>query len=581
MVVFATQSLIKDPPFSKIDLISCRNFLIYLGTHLQKQLIPILHYSLNPGGFLFLGSSESIGPFSDLFSVYNNKWKMFKPKSVSTLHLGAMDLPTVQTINTVVRSPDTEFAEKGEKTLSDITEKLLLQSYTPACVIISENGDIHYIHGRTGKYLEPSPGKARLNIYDMAREGLRLELQSGIRRVIAKKTDSYIENLQVKTNGGISAVNVTMRYISEYSQLKGQIMVVFEDVKTQLQKKRDKGITHKAEKRSDRVTELEFELKSAREQLQTSVEELEASNEELQSTNEELQSANEELQSTNEELETSKEELQSVNEELMTLNAESQGKIEELTQLSNDINNLLSGTEIATVFLDTELNIKRYTPVTNRIINLIKSDVGRPLSDIASTLNDQNMVKDAQEVLKTLVPRESEVKDKSGLWFIVRIMPYRTLENVIEGIIITFAEITEQKRLQAELTDSLNFSQGIVEAVREPLLVLDSDLRVLSANRSFYSTFKVTEKETKNKRIYDLGDKQWNIPKLREFLEKILPTNTILQEFKVEHDFPIIGKKNMLLNARRITLKGRKTENILLAIEDVTNKNEKTTGNRQ
>jgi two-component system CheB/CheR fusion protein len=572
MVVFATQNLIKDPPFSKIDLISCRNLLIYLGTQLQKKLIPIFHYSLKPGGVLFLGSSESIGSFSDLFSVYNSKWKIFKPKSVSALHLGAMDFPTVQTMNTADRRPDTESEEKGEKTLSVITEKLLLQSYAPACVIINENGDIHYIHGRTGSYLEPSPGKAQLNIYAMAREGLKLELQSGIRKVIVKKTDSFIENLHVKTNGGISAVNVTIRYISEYSQLKGMIMVVFEDVKTGLLKKSDKKVSLKTEKKSAQISALEFELKSAREQLQTSVEELEASNEELQSTNEELQSANEELQSTNEELETSKEELQSVNEELMTLNAESQGKIEELTQLSSDINNLLTGTEIATVFLDTELTIKRYTPATNRIINLIKSDLGRPLSDIASTLEYKHLVKDAQEVLKTLVPKEFEVQDKSGLWFFIRIMPYRTLENVIEGIIITFVEITAQKNAQSELSDALNFSGSIVETVREPLVVLDSDLRILSANSSFYKTFKVTEKETKNRRIYDLGNKQWNIPKLKELLDKILPMNAFFEDYEVEHKFPVIGKRTMLLNARRIQLKGRKTENILLAIEDVTNK---------
>ena len=202
MVVFATQNLIKDPPFSRIDLISCRNLMIYLGPHLQKKIIPLFHYSLTPGGVLFLGSSESIGSFSDLFSVHNNKWKMFRPKKVTPLHMGSMYYPTSQTINTVETGPREKGAQKGEKNLSDITEKLLLQNYAPACVIISENGEIHYIHGRTGRYLEPSPGKARLNINAMAREGIQLELQSGIRRVIAKKTDYFIENLHVKTNGG-------------------------------------------------------------------------------------------------------------------------------------------------------------------------------------------------------------------------------------------------------------------------------------------------------------------------------------------------------------------------------------------
>jgi two-component system CheB/CheR fusion protein len=576
MVVFATQNLLKDPPFSKIDLISCRNLLIYLGARLQKQLIPLFHYALKPEGILFLGSSESIGIFSDIFSVYNSKWKIFKPKGLSHLDLRAMDFPLAQRVHEhapgIEKLP--EAVKKGGIPLDVLTGKMLLEHYAPACVVVNENGDILYIHGRTGDYLEPSQGNARMNIYEMAREGLRIELKTGIRRVITKKEDVVVEGLKVRSNSDIHLVNLTIKHISERDYLSELIMIVFEDVTAPLKKKSGKKLSRKEEKGSKRVSDLEFELKSTREQLQTTIEELEASNEELQSTNEELQSANEELQSTNEELETSKEELQSLNEELMTVNAESQGKIEELTQLNNDINNLLSGTEIATVFLDTEMKIKRYTPESNRIINLIQSDVGRHVNDISSALQYEDLVEDAEEVLKTLTPKEMELREKSGLWFLTRIIPYRTVDNVIDGIVITFTDISTQKHLQNELTDAREYAENIVETIREPLIILDADMLVISANKAFYDTFKVMKKETENRFIYDLGNRQWNIPKLRELLEEILTEKSIFQGFMVEHDFPSIGKKKMVLNARKIVQKGKGKDLILLAIEDITEKTE-------
>jgi two-component system CheB/CheR fusion protein len=411
-----------------------------------------------------------------------------------------------------------------------------------------------------------------MNVYEMARDGLRLELRAGIRKVISRKKDVVYEGLTVRTNGDIALVNVTIKYIREQHHLMGLIMVIFEAAAPLPQKKASKKISLSEEKRDKRITALEFELKSTREQLQSSVEELEASNEELQSTNEELQSANEELQSTNEELETSREELQSVNEELMTLNAESENKIEELSEVSNDINNLLLGTEIATIFLDTELRIKRYTPAANRVINLIQSDIGRPISDISSTLQYEHLVDDAGEVLRTLIPKEIEVREKSGLWFLMRTMPYRTTENVIDGVVLTFIDITEQKQTQMDLSDNRRFSDGIVETLREPLIVLDSELKVVKANRAFYRMFKVAERDTEKILIYELGDRQWDIPKLRKLLEDILPKNTHFNDFEVTHEFPAIGKKTVVLNARRINQEGKGSEMILLAIEDVTKK---------
>ena len=495
IIVFAVQNVTKDPPFSKVDLISCRNLLIYLGPELQKKLIPLFHYALKPEGILFLGTSETIGTFSDLFSAVSNKWKVFKPKKTSLISAASMDYypARMKTAPVKMQSPQKELT--GEISLGEMTEKLLTERYAPPCVIIDKDGSILYFHGRTGKYLEPSPGKARLNIFEMAREGLRLELRAEIRKAVTKKTDTVIKNLKVKTNGDIYTVNVDIRHINKPAHLKGLIMVVFEETAPSLRAKAGKKLSQTEKQGSRRSAELEFELKSMREQLQSTIEELEASNEELQSTNEELQSANEELQSSNEELETSKEELQSVNEELMTVNAESQSKIDELTLVTNDMNNLLAATKIATIFLDNDLNIKRFTPAISKVVKLIQTDIGRPVRDFSSSLVYEDMVKDAGEVLRTLIAKEIEVSDKNGLWFLMRILPYRTIDNIIDGVVITFTDITEQKHAQEVLSDTLIYAESIVDTVRDPLIVLDTGMKVVSANRAFYQTFKVNKED--------------------------------------------------------------------------------------
>lgn len=571
MVVFAAQNIIKDPPFSRIDLISCRNLLIYLGPELQKRLIPLFHYSLKPEGILFLGSSETIGPFSDLFTAFDTKWKFFRPKSVPSQHPAALGYTGIYPDGIGKKEARVEKGKTPDISLGELTEKVLLKSYSPPCVIINENGNILYIHGKTGKYLEPAPGKANLNIHEMAREGLKLELRTAVRTVINKKNDVYFENLKVKSNGGLQSCGLRVKRISEPG-LIGLLMVIFEHTETHEQTGTKKQ-TAKNRERAPRLEELEFELKSTREQLQTTIEELEASNEELQSTNEELQSANEELQSTNEELETSKEELQSVNEELMTVNAESQNKIDELTRSSNDMNNLLASTDIATIFLDSDLRIKRYTPSASGVIKLIHTDIGRPVSDIVLTLEYEHLEYDVDQVLNTLIPVEKEVSGRKGKWYLMRIMPYRTMENVIDGVVITFVDISSQKKLQMDLADARDYAESMVMTVREPLLILDSGLHVMSANPVFYNWFHVSKEDTMNRLIYELGNRQWDIPKLRELLEKILPKKTALKDFEVEHDFPSIGRKKMLLNAHSIKQTGKGSELIILSIEDITEKN--------
>ncbi len=577
-VIFAVQNLIKDAPFTKMDLISCRNLLIYLEPELQNKLIPLLHYSLKPGGFLFLGSSESIGAFSDLFSAVDKKWKFFQSKAaVSSAHeMTPTGLPW-----TLEHARENFGEEKKGKyaSVAEVVQKALLHDFSPPSVVIDEKGNILYVHGQTGKYLEPAPGQASLNILDMAREGILFELRSGIHNVLAKNKEVIYRGVQVKANVGSHPINLTIKPLRESGAAPGLMMVVFQDLFPPI-KEMGEGEKKRAKvpsKTSRRIEKLEEELSYTKESLQATIEEMQSANEELKSTNEELQSTNEELQSTNEEMETSKEELQSVNEELVTVNSELQAKIEMLSRAESDMRNLLNTTDIGTIFLDQNLGISRFTTEATKVINLIPADIGRPISHLASKLAYENLVADAQEVLHTLIPKEVEVKTKDENYYLMRILPYRTVENVIAGVVITFVNITQLKQateelqeLTARLTASRNYAESIIATVREPLVVLDTDLRVISANQSFYNTFQVTPEETKGKYFYELGNRQWDIPKLRQLLEEILPKSTLFQNFEVQHTFPVIGQKNMLLNARKIVQDGDSPELILLAFEDIT-----------
>jgi two-component system, chemotaxis family, CheB/CheR fusion protein len=368
-----------------------------------------------------------------------------------------------------------------------------------------------------------------------------------------------------RTEGEIGYLNLTVRPLAAPG-IANLFLLVFEEQPAPPPARKGRGKAPASPDEGSRIAVLEHELQATREYLQTTVEELEASNEELKSTNEELQSTNEELQSTNEELETAKEELQSTNEELVTVNSELHNKIDELTEVNNDINNLLASTEIGTIFLGRDLRIKRFTPAATRLFNLIPTDVGRSVKDITVKMDYDRLWQDAEEVLHSLQLKELEVKNISGEIFATRILPYRTRENVIDGVVMTFLDISSPHLLSM----ARNFAQNIVDTVREPLLVLDNNLKVMSANQVFYKTFHTLRTETENHPIYDLGNGQWDIPKLRELLEDIIPKNASFQGFKVEHNFPQIGPKTMLLNARRIPAAGENPSMILVAIEDVT-----------
>ena len=469
MIIFSEQNVAKDPPFSKIDLISCRNLLIYLGGDLQKKIILMFHYALNPGGFLFLGSSETVGDSGDLFKVQDRKLKLYQRRGTIPVSGNAASGRALPLVSDMESSPS-QFPHKAagqvKLPLREMTEHELLQHCSPAGILVNSQGDILYLHGRTGMYLEPSQGVTGIsNILSMAREGLREKLIPALKQALGSKDVVRCPGLLIKTNSHFVTVDLTIRPVMSGSVVTSDAplyLVVLEETPGMPPEQAGHGAPSELERAlafdSDAdscVAALKQELRAKEEYLKTTNEKLETSNEELKSTNEEMQSINEELQATNEELETSKEELQSVNEELTTVNAELQTKVIDLTQANNDMNNLLAGTGIGTVFVDHRLRILRFTPSVTRIINLIKSDVGRPVGHIVSNLSGYDrLVSDTQDVMDTLVPREVEVQSNSGAWYTMHIMPYRTLNNVIEGAVMTFVEITRRKQIEEELKRS-------------------------------------------------------------------------------------------------------------------------------
>jgi chemotaxis methyl-accepting protein methylase len=448
MVIFAPQNLIMDPPFTKLDLLSCRNLLIYLTPEVQRKLIPLFHYSLSAGGILFLGSAETIGGTSDLFAPLSGKSRLFR-RSESPLRTEPVEFPSSFSAGPATGT-EARQAPKPPASLQALADQLVLQRYAPPSVLVNDKGDILYISGHTGKYLEPAAGKANWNLFAMAREGLRYELAAAFQKVLRQKERVVLHGLKVGTNGGEQCVEVTVQRIEEAGPLQGLVMIVFTDVAAPLAAKAAVRAP-KAHARSARLADLEQELQRVRAEARATHEEMQTSQEELRSANEELQSTNEELQSTNEELTTSKEEMQSMNEELQTLNTELQAKVDELSRASNDMKNLLDSTDIATLFLDKELHVRRFTPQATQIIKLIPGDVGRPVTDLVSDLNYPALADDVRDVLRTLASTDKPVAARDGRWFAVRIMPYRTLDDRIDGVVITFADITAAKTLEAKL----------------------------------------------------------------------------------------------------------------------------------
>ncbi len=510
--IFSTQDVVKDPPFSKLNLVCCRNLMIYLNSEAQSKIIPLFHYTLVTEGILMLGSSETIGSYTKMFKPIDNKWKIFRKKEIPVSLREQIYFPSGITHRTPPGKENQFIAAKGKINLSRIAQTTILNQLSPVAVITDEKGDILHIQGKSGKYLEPPSGPPSSNILDMAREGLKIELSSALREICASGKEIYKQGIRVKTNGDYQHVNLRLKKIHEPRELSGRIMVVFEESGGDRQKNKTNkpGSSEWRKKESHRFADLEKELQNTRESHQITIEELESSNEELKSTNEELQSSNEELQSTNEELESSKEELQSLNEELQTVNSELQCKLDELTAAHDDMRNLMNSTEIATIFVDNNINIKRFTQETTAIVNLIQSDIGRPLNHVVSNLDYDDMIDDIEKVLKSLMPKNLEVKTTDGSWYSMRIMPYRTTDNRIEGAVITFANISDQKQAAGQMQKAWQLTRAVFDLNNNPLAVINTEGTIIIANSEFSSLMNASPETVVNQKILALKQNKIN-----------------------------------------------------------------------
>ena len=577
LCVFARQDLGSDPPFSNLDLVSCRNVLIYLADSLQKKVMPIFHYSLNPTGFLLLGTSESTGKFSSLFTSVHKKSKIYAKKLTATRPTFSFTPSSYPVAKTVQKQGVNEENSIEGLDLQRETEQLILNRYAPATVLVNEEMKILQVRGDIDPYFKVVAGTPDLNLLTMARAGLLVELRTAIYEAQTQNVTVRKERVVVESGGRSTMVNIEVMPFHPHTIAARYFLLLLEEVLPQALNFRT--VTSESCEQGDLAAENEFlrqalatanqEKTAAQVHLQSLIQEQENLNQDLKIANEEILSSNEELQSTNEELETAKEEIQATNEELTTTNEELRSQYLEQSQLNNDLTNLFASINIPVLMLANDLQIRRFTPTAQAIFNLIPTDIGRPFSDIRSTLDFPDLEQRIGEVIDNLQTQEQEVQTLSGYWYNIRIRPYRTTENQIDGVVMVLIDIDALKRSAATLEDARNYAETIVETVQTPLVALDANFRVNKANRSFYETFQVSSSETAKSSLFELGNGQWNIPQLRWILEDILVSDVQLQNFELDHVFEQIGRKTMLLNACKLEREDRALM-ILLSIEDIT-----------
>ena len=546
MIVFAQHNLIKDAPFTRLDLLCCRNVLIYLTSELQKKIIPVFHYSLATNGLLFLGPAESVGTFGDSFSSLDNKWKIFQKKE-GTAALGNMlDFP-FHVANQNNKNLKIHLPVKSLKSpMAETFHKILLESFTPASLLLNERGDILYINGQTSRYMQINSGEAIFNIHRLAKEELRYALGNAMHQAWDKKDKVEVPEIKIKEGDQIYVVGFRVDYIVEVP-LQDMLLVTFHDYGPVKKRRADKG-KNIDPSRQGAVEELEKELIYTKQQLHSTIEQMETSLEELKSTNEELQSTNEELQSTNEEALTTKEEMQSLNEELMTINLQYQNKAEELTQLNNDMKNLLDNTEIGTIFLDNHLNILRFTPQVTRLFNVIPGDVGRSITHIVSNFEYPFLEDAIKEVIEKLVGKEMEVSTKKDEWYNLRIMPYRTMDNFISGAVVTFTKITPVKAMENKLTSLINYAKNTVNLSADAALILDKDKKVLVSNKAFLELFKLKEEDILEQPLLELVHNKWKTSKLDALLD-----SAGTEEIFIQQEIAGLGMMGFFVSAQEIS----------------------------
>lgn len=572
--IFAHQNLTNDPPFSRLDMISCRNMLIYLEPVLQKKVMPIFHYALNSNGFLILGNSEGIGKAGDLFTIADKKNRIFK----RTLTPPRMNFNFVR--STYVReslNPANYNQPSEEMNLEEIADQIVLSQYAPVGVLIDSDLEILQFRGQTSFYLEPSPGKASLNLLKMARSDLKLELRSAIHDAQQQNIPIAKDNIKMQQNTLVK-IDVIPLHDPNNDHSDRYFLVLFENrpnptLPTPVASSITKTRKVRQTEAEMQVIQLTHELQKNKEYLRSIIETQEASNQDLKVSGEELLSSNEELQSANEELETAKEEIQATNEELNTVNDEMRDRNVQLTDINNDLQNLLSSINIPILMLSGDLRIRRFTPMAEQSFNLIASDVGRPFSDIQTNIDVVHIRTLVTSVIDTLIPYEQDVQDRSGDWYSLRIRPYRTIENKIDGVIISLIDIDLLKRNAIQLEASGQYVTTIIETLRQPIVVLNSNLQVMMANKAFYQIFQLKSNQTNQQSIFALGQDKgkadWNIPALRSLLNDILIHDITVQNYEVSQKFSLLGDRTLLLNACQIE-QVNTGKMILLAIDDIT-----------
>lgn len=578
MCTFARQNLCEDPPFSRLDLISCHNVLIYLGPELQKKCMPVFHYALKAGGYLMLGTSETVGSAADLFTLLDKRNKIYAKKQVANpaaVEFSAKGLTAPRPERP--GKPELarpEAAPRGPMDLQSLADRIILAQYAPAGVIIDAHLRVHEFRGQTGRFLEHAPGAASLNLLQMVRPGLVVDLRTAIHKALKDDAPARKEGVILKINGHAAEISIEVVPFSALQSTERWLLVLFEESRA-ISHLSGKGDGHSrrstkasSDNRENEIKRLRAELDANKESLQAIIEEQESTNEELKSANEEIESSNEELQSTNEELETAKEELQSTNEELTTLNEELSNRNLEMAQMNNDLSNLLSSINIPIIMVDNGLAVRRATPLAEKLFNLIPTDIGRRLGDLKPNLSIGNIDSLIVEVLESLTTRETKVQDTQGHWYSLRIRPYRTRDNKIDGVVITLLDFDSEQRSISRLELSSRYTEALLETVHEPLVILDEALRIRKASRAFYETFKLTLRKTHGTHFCEIGSGEWDVPKLRQFLERKLPTSERVVKITLELSFRHLGLRRLAFSASRIPSKGEPL--IMLAIADFT-----------
>ena len=560
-VVFANQNLLSDAPFSKLDMISCRNLLIYLTPQAQDRVMEIFHFALNDNGVLFLGMSETVGEGNALFKPLSKQCRVFKRVGPSRAHhLPISGVPERQMHGGISPRLFKQSLPNGVR-LAEASQKILTEHYGPAAVLVNDSGETLYLDGRTDKYIKVPSGEASRDLLAMARDGLRTRISSVLRA--ARETGEIASRMATVQRDGVS-VTVEIQAHPVMIDNMRLYLVTFQDQEPPAQNMAEQIGDHAAN------SLLEQELEKTRTDLRNTIRDYERSTEELKASNEEAMSMNEEFQSTNEELETSKEELQSLNEELITLNTQLQQKIDAERHLSDDLNNLLSSSGVATLFLNRERKIMRFTPTTRALFNLISADIGRPISDITSKIDDAALFDDIAQVQKTLVPMLVEVRAQNGKWYNRQILPYRTQDDKINGVVVTYSDVSDLKDLQDRTLMAQRFVENIVNTVRDPLLALNADLELVWASRSFHQLFNTSDRNVVGESLFSLSKGQWDIPELRRHLERVLPDKRPVEAFSLVIDVPGKGRIDLVLDARKLANDHPEGDMILVALDNVT-----------